>query len=152
MQTLRRRDTAPEIALRSLLHRRGLRFRVDAKPEATLRGRADIVFSRARVAVYVDGCFWHGCPQHATWPKANAAWWREKIGANQVRDARSDAALTSLGWKVVRVWEHEASEHAARGIERLVRRRLPSPAGSRPSSLAPVRPRGDSRRGTSASS
>src|SRR4051812_22101064 len=90
MSRQRRRDTAPEIALRRLLHARGLRFRVDAKPLAGLRRRADIVFTRARVAVFVDGCFWHGCPVHGTLPVANRQWWAAKLDANAARDRNTD--------------------------------------------------------------
>src|SRR4051794_22781912 len=98
MQTTRRRDTAPELALRSELHRRGLRFRVDRAPLPGLRRRADLLFTRARVAVYVDGCFWHVCPLHATWPKRNAAWWQEKLDSNQHRDRDTDRRLREAGW------------------------------------------------------
>jgi DNA mismatch endonuclease (patch repair protein) len=94
----------------------GLRFRVDVSPFAEFRSRADILFPRSRVAVYVDGCFWHGCPTHGTWPKANAAWWRTKIEANRRRDVAVTAELISLGWAVVRVWEHEDPNTAVRAI------------------------------------
>jgi DNA mismatch endonuclease (patch repair protein) len=120
MKSLRQRDTAAEIVLRSLLHRRGLRFRVH-HPLPNLRRRADIAFPRLRLAVFVDGCFWHGCPEHGTWPKQNADWWREKIESNRRRDADTDARLEEQGWHVVRVWEHEDPETAARQIERLTR-------------------------------
>ena len=116
MQNARRRDTKPEIALRSELHGRGLRFFVDRAPLAGSRRRADIVFPRGRVAVYIDGCFWHGCPMHATWPKANAAWWREKIERNRARDVDTDAKLRAAGWIPVRVWEHEPASVAADSI------------------------------------
>jgi DNA mismatch endonuclease (patch repair protein) len=117
-----RRDTGPELALRRELHRRGLRFFVGRPPLASeKRRRADIVFPRARVAVFVDGCFWHGCPQHMTWPKANAGWWRAKIMANVARDRRTDERLREAGWTVVRVWEHEAVDAAADRVERVVR-------------------------------
>src|SRR5687768_248615 len=86
METTRRRDTKPEVLLRSQLHRAGLRYRVDRAPVRGMRSRADLVFAAARVAVFVHGCFWHGCPLHATWPKANADWWRAKILANRERD------------------------------------------------------------------
>jgi DNA mismatch endonuclease (patch repair protein) len=120
MKSQRQRDTAAEIALRSLLHRRGLRFRVHyALPN--LRRRADIAFPRQRIAVFVDGCFWHGCPEHGTWPKQNADWWREKIEANRRRDADTDARLGDQGWKVVRIWEHEAAEVAVVAIREVVR-------------------------------
>jgi DNA mismatch endonuclease (patch repair protein) len=110
------------MALRSRLHRRGLRFRVHySLPE--LRRKADIAFPRKRIAVFVDGCFWHGCPEHGTWPKQNAEWWREKIEANQRRDAETNRRLAELGWCVIRVWEHERPESAARVIESEIRRR-----------------------------
>jgi DNA mismatch endonuclease (patch repair protein) len=109
MQRQRRRDTKPEVALRSYLHRAGFRFRVDY-PLSGLRRRADLAFPRQQVAVFVDGCFWHGCPEHGTSPKANAAWWRTKIDANIARDRDTDARLAETGWKVVRVWEHESIE------------------------------------------
>jgi DNA mismatch endonuclease, patch repair protein len=123
MQRQRRRDTAPELALRSLLHRRGLRFRVDHKLP-NLRRRADLVFARARVAVFIDGCFWHGCPEHGTWPRANAEWWKEKIQANRERDIDTDRSLRDAGWAAVRLWEHEDPETAARLVETVVRSRL----------------------------
>jgi DNA mismatch endonuclease (patch repair protein) len=107
MQATRRRDTPLERQIRSMLHRLGYRFRVDISPLPTHRSRADIVFSRFRVAVYVDGCFWHGCPIHGTWPKANRDWWRDKIETNRRRDRTSTEALLASGWAVVRIWEHE---------------------------------------------
>lgn len=123
MRSNRSRDTKPELSLRSELHSRGLRFRVDLKPETSLRTRADIVFTRARVKVFVDGCFWHGCPEHGTSPRANARFWREKIAANKKRDARATRDLQRHGWAVVRVWEHEATHDAAdrvcKAIERM---------------------------------
>jgi DNA mismatch endonuclease (patch repair protein) len=123
MQSARRRDTAPEVALRRFLHRLGLRYRIDQQPLACLRRRADIVFPGHRVAVYVDGCFWHGCPLHATWPKQNAAFWRDKIEANRRRDADTDRRLEAAGWCVIRVWEHEDPRIAAARIARVVQRR-----------------------------
>src|SRR5687767_13082577 len=98
MSRLRRRDTRPEVELRSELHRRGLRFRVDVRPEPAVRSRADVVFTKARVAVFVDGCFWHVCPVHQTWPRANRDWWRRKLEANVARDRLTDTALTNAGW------------------------------------------------------
>src|SRR5690349_1319610 len=86
MERQAQRNTSPETALRSELHRRGLRFRIHQRPIAGLRREADIALASARVAVFVDGCFWHGCPDHATWPKANKEWWRTKIQRNQDRD------------------------------------------------------------------
>jgi DNA mismatch endonuclease (patch repair protein) len=107
MRTTGRRDTPPELRVRSLLHRNGYRFRVDLSPVSATRSRADIVFARLKVAVYVDGCFWHACPLHGTWPKANADWWRSKIESNWIRDRKTDAALRASGWLVVRIWEHD---------------------------------------------
>lgn len=102
-----RRDTSAELHIRSALHALGYRFRVDFKPEPDLQCWGDIVFTRRRVVVFVDGCFWHACPIHATAPKNNALWWREKLEANVARDRRHDLALGERGWVVVRVWEHE---------------------------------------------
>jgi DNA mismatch endonuclease (patch repair protein) len=124
MSRLGRRDTAPELALRSALHRRGLRFRVDRVPIRGMRTRADLVFGPSRVAVYVDGCFWHSCPEHATKPKANAEFWERKLRRNRERDAATDELLRESGWAVVRVWEHEEPIEAADRVESLVRSRL----------------------------
>lgn len=120
------RNTVPELKLRRALHRRGLRYRVDRAPISGMRSRADIVFGPSRVAVFVDGCFWHGCPVHSTKPSHNAAWWHEKIASNRRRDARVNAALAAEGWVVVRVWEHEDPETAAGRIAELVRQRRSS--------------------------
>lgn len=117
MRAQRRRDTAPEVALRRELHRRGARFFVDRAPLPGLRRRADLVFPRKRVAVYVDGCFWHSCPQHATAPKNNAQWWSDKLAANVVRDRDTDARLVDAGWTVVRIWEHEDPMEAADRVQ-----------------------------------
>jgi DNA mismatch endonuclease, patch repair protein len=119
MTSQRQRDTAPEIAVRSLLHRRGLRFRVHY-PLPVPRRRADIAFPRHQIAVFVDGCFWHGCPEHSTWPKKNAEWWRTKIRANQSRDADTDRSLEQAGWTSIRVWEHEDPEEVALAIADVV--------------------------------
>ena len=128
MSKLGRRDTLPERALRSELHRRGLRFRVDRAPVKGLRSRADVVFAPARVAVYVDGCFWHSCPEHGTRPKANAEWWEQKLKRNQERDAETDRVLREHGWEVVRIWEHEDPAEAADRVEAAVRSRVGSQA------------------------
>ncbi|WP_211340824.1 very short patch repair endonuclease [Xylanimonas allomyrinae] len=116
MARVRNRDTAAELAVRRELHRRGRRYFVQ---RAILPGRRrpDIVFPRAKVAVFVDGCFWHSCPQHATRPKTNAAWWAEKLARNVARDRQTDADLEAAGWRVVRVWEHEPATSAADVIE-----------------------------------
>ncbi len=137
MQSTGRRDTAPEIALRTVLFRMGLRYRVDAKPLRELRRKADVLFTGARVAVYVDGCFWHGCPLHATWPKQNAAFWHDKIEANRRRDADTDRRLAEAGWVVVRVWEHEDAEEAAHRIAALVKGRCLNPPPPAPSPHTP---------------
>lgn len=124
MQRQARRDTRPELRIRRLLHAEGLRYRVDAPlPVPKLRRRADILFSRGRVVVFVDGCFWHRCPDHATSPKANAEWWRAKIDRNVARDADTDRWLQEAGWAVVRVWEHERAEEAAARIHQIVMER-----------------------------
>jgi DNA mismatch endonuclease (patch repair protein) len=111
------------MALRSELHRRGLRYRVHRRPVPGLRATADIVFGPARVAVFVDGCFWHRCPIHATEPKANGEWWAEKLEANVARDRATDQRLKDSGWLVVRVWEHESPAVAAAEILRVVNER-----------------------------
>lgn len=123
MQRQRRRDTKPELAVRRAVHALGLRYRVDVAPIPGRR-RADMVFTRAKVAVYIDGCFWHGCPQHATEPKANREWWREKLGRNRERDADTDRLLTAAGWLPLRIWEHEVPELAAKAIADVVRDRM----------------------------
>ena len=122
MRSTRRRDTAAELALRRELYRRGLRYRVELAVLPGLRRRADIVFTRARVVVFVDGCFWHGCPIHATRPKANGRFWAEKLSANQARDRDTDLRLAAANWQVARVWEHEDVAAAADRIEALVGR------------------------------
>lgn len=122
MQGNRKRDTRPELALRSELHRRGLRYRIDTKPVKGLRCRADIVFRRQKVAVFVDGCFWHGCPEHGTSPKTNASYWSAKIARNMERDRLNEAKLSEAGWIVIRVWEHELPTDAASRIARVLAR------------------------------
>jgi DNA mismatch endonuclease (patch repair protein) len=123
MQGNRRRDTKPEKALRSVLHRRGLRFRVDRKlGSGRSAPRPDVVFVRERIAVFLDGCYWHGCPMHGTQPKTNGAYWSAKIARNRARDTRNTRALTDAGWIVIRVWEHEEPTAAADIVEAAVRR------------------------------
>ncbi|QXC61726.1 very short patch repair endonuclease [Aquihabitans sp. G128] len=124
MQNQRRRDTGPELALRRAVWARGLRYRVDTAPLKGLRRRADLVFTRAQVAVYVDGCFWHRCPIHASAPKANGQWWSDKLDANERRDRDTDERLDEAGWIVVRIWEHEDAGEAAEKVEAAVRSRL----------------------------
>lgn len=124
MKAVRRSGTKPEVLLRSRLHRLGLRFRVQRRLLDGVRRDVDVVFVRAKVAVLVDGCFWHGCPLHATWPKQNAEFWREKIEGNRRRDADTDRRLAEAGWLVVRVWEHEEPGEAAARVAEVVRARL----------------------------
>lgn len=123
MGRVRRRDTRPEVSLRSLVHRLGLRYAIDVRPLGKMRRTADVVFRSAKIAVFVDGCFWHGCPLHATWPKNNKAWWRAKILRNRSRDRETDDALAQHGWVSIRVWEHEDLRPIATRVARIVRRR-----------------------------
>ena len=123
METTKQRDTPAELALRSELHRRGLRYRVDHRIEDVSRARPDIVFTRQKVAVFVDGCFWHSCPEHSTIPKANRDWWVEKLLANVERDRRHTAELEATGWTVLRFWEHEDATTAADRVQRLLAQR-----------------------------
>jgi DNA mismatch endonuclease (patch repair protein) len=114
MSAQRREDTAPEMALRKALHALGLRYRLHRAPLSTLRRRADIVFGPAHVAVFVDGCFWHGCPEHGQRRhNVNGWYWPEKIARNQERDRDTDRALADAGWQVLRVWEHEVVGNGA---------------------------------------
>jgi DNA mismatch endonuclease, patch repair protein len=124
MQGNRRTDTGLELRFRSLLHRRGLRFRKDHLVRADGRPvRPDVVFPRARVVVFVDGCFWHGCVVHKSLPKTNTDFWATKIAKNVARDREVDRALSSAGWLVLRVWEHDNLERACDVVEREVRGR-----------------------------
>jgi DNA mismatch endonuclease (patch repair protein) len=117
------RDTDPEMELRRRLHAAGLRYRVHTRPLPGLRRTADVVFPRARVAVFVDGCFWHSCPDHGTAPLTNAQWWAAKLSRNVARDADTDRRLTEAGWLAVRVWEHEDPVVAADRVAQAVRSR-----------------------------
>ncbi|SED29456.1 T/G mismatch-specific endonuclease [Streptomyces sp. TLI_105] len=123
MSRQRSRDTGVEKALRSALHAAGLRYRIHKRPVKGLRREADIVFGPAKVAVFVDGCYWHGCPEHATWPKRNSKFWREKIEKNRARDANTDARLREAGWLSVRIWEHESADLAAPRVAAIVAER-----------------------------
>ena len=123
MRSNRSRDTMPELILRSLLHRKGLRFKVARRPVRSLRRTADIVFPAPRIAVFFNGCFWHGCPKHSQMPNLNGNYWRPKIAANAARDASTDRALYQAGWMSIRVWEHEKVGTAVERIARAVRRR-----------------------------
>jgi DNA mismatch endonuclease (patch repair protein) len=113
MQRQRRKDTEPELLIRRALHRAGLRYRVGVPVPGLRRRTIDIAFTRIKLAVFVDGCFWHGCPEHATWPKANAGWWEAKILKNRSRDRETNVRLQEAGWRVVRIWEHEPPDQAA---------------------------------------
>ncbi|WP_405440363.1 very short patch repair endonuclease [Streptomyces avidinii] len=129
------RDTTQELAVRRLLHASGLRYRVNFPVPGIRRRTIDIAFTRAKIAVFLDGCFWHGCPAHATQPKANAEWWRAKLDKNMSRDRETTAHLEATGWTVLRFWEHQTPEEVARSIT-LTR------DGS-PTYLAPPPPRPD---------
>lgn len=123
MQANRRRDTNPELRLRSALHAKGLRYRVDFKPLTELRWKADIVFTRIKVAVFVDGCFWHQCPEHSGPPSRNIDYWGPKLERNVTRDREFDSRLRQAGWIVIRAWEHEDPREVADRIEAIVRGR-----------------------------
>jgi DNA mismatch endonuclease, patch repair protein len=117
------RDTKPELALRSAVHALGMRYRVGVRPVPGVRRTADLVFTRAKVAVFLDGCFWHGCPEHHRPAKHNSEFWERKIKGNITRDADTDAHLREAGWLVIRVWEHEDVSAAARKVQDVVRLR-----------------------------
>lgn len=121
MARVRQKGTDAETSLRKELHARGLRYRLHVPLLTKPRRVADIVFPSPKVAIFVDGCFWHGCPEHASWPKSNAQFWRDKIETNRARDADTDRRLRAEGWRVVRVWSHEAAGDAAARIEDIVR-------------------------------
>lgn len=125
MKATRRRGTKAEQLLCEALDRLGLSYAVDQEPIPGLRRRADVCFVEVRVAVFVDGCFWHGCPLHGTSPKANQDWWRAKIETNQRRDDDTSRILTEAGWIVLRFWEHEAPDAAARVVADVVANRTP---------------------------
>jgi DNA mismatch endonuclease (patch repair protein) len=113
-----RRDTKPELALRQALHARGYRYRVNYPVPGQRRRTIDIAFTRARIAVFVDGCFWHSCPDHGTRPRSNASWWFTKLAVNRARDEQVNSQLKELGWCVVRIWEHDNVEVAVRKVAR----------------------------------
>lgn len=132
MQRMPRASTGPEVLIRRELHRRGLRYRVN---HPRLPGRPDIAFTGARVAVFIDGCFWHACPDHGVLPKNNRQWWQNKLSRTVARDREKDALLDSMGWVALHVWEHEDPIRAANAIEQLWQsRRHPPPrrAGKTP--------------------
>ncbi|WP_353982188.1 very short patch repair endonuclease [Salinicola endophyticus] len=121
MRKQRRKDTAPEIAIRRILHSQGYRYRVDFLLPDTRR-RADLVFTRCKVAIFVDGCFWHSCPMHGTVPKTNTKWWVEKLARNVERDRDTDRLLKEAGWIVLRFWEHESPQAAAEEVAAVLTR------------------------------
>ena len=121
MSLQRTRDTELEMRVRRILHRRGLRYRVDTRPEIDLRTKADLVFRSSRVAVFIHGCFWHRCPEHYSAPKNNASWWDAKTTANRERDVRTVTVLESRSWTVLVFWEHEEPAAIARKIDVTVR-------------------------------
>lgn len=118
MSRIRGRDTGPEVRLRKALWSSGVRYRLRSQ----LPGHPDLVFHRARVAVFVDGCFWHGCPQHFVQPRSNGDFWRTKLERNIARDREVDVELAQLGWKAVRVWEHEIDADPTAAAESVIRR------------------------------
>ncbi|MEV7451478.1 very short patch repair endonuclease [Streptomyces nigra] len=120
MQAIRSRDTKPEKLLRQLVHAKGLRYRVAARPLPDLRRTADMVFGPAKVAVFVDGCYWHGCPDHYVPPKTNSGYWSQKVLRNVERDRDTDQRLRDAGWLVLRFWEHEAAEDCALAVSAAV--------------------------------
>lgn len=121
MRANRRRDTKPELRIRRALHAQGYRYRVDYPiVVGNVRVRPDLVFTRQRVAVFVDGCFFHSCPEHGNQPRVNVGYWRPKLARNVQRDQLVTAALKSDGWSVVRVWEHEDAALAAAGIAEII--------------------------------
>lgn len=116
MSRMPRASSKPELAVRRALHARGHRFRLHRRD---LPGTPDIVLPRWRIAVFIDGCFWHGCPTHGVMPKNNRSWWEEKLAKNAERDARKDAQLRDLGWKPLHFWEHEDVERVCGVIDEM---------------------------------
>ena len=132
MQGNRSRDTKPELAVRSAVHRRGIRFRVAARPLPELRRTADLVLRKTRIAVFVDGCYWHGCPEHHTQPATNSEYWADKIAGNISRDAETTDHLQRAGWTVLRFWEHENPEAVADRVQETVNAALGKEASPPP--------------------
>jgi DNA mismatch endonuclease, patch repair protein len=121
MRGNRKRDTRPEMALRRQLHKQGFRYRVASRPVSDKPWTADLVFTGPRLAVFVDGCFWHGCPEHYAVPRTNATYWEPKISRNRARDALVDADLIEAGWVALRIWEHESASAAAEKVANTLR-------------------------------
>ena len=120
MQAIKAKDTTPEVVVRSALHRMGFRFRKHQRPVPSLRCTADVVFTRQRVAVFINGCYWHGCADHSAVPRTNTGYWSAKISGNVERDARNNKALTDAGWLVLRFWEHEAPVDVVQAVARVL--------------------------------
>jgi DNA mismatch endonuclease, patch repair protein len=134
MSALKRKDNEAELAVRRLLHAAGYRYRIHYPVPGLPRRTIDIAFTRAKVAVFIDGCFWHGCPEHGTRPRSNSAWWAMKLNANQARDADTTTALRNAGWQVVRLWEHvEPRVVVAHTVKALVSSKAASPRAGLPS-------------------
>lgn len=129
----RGRDTKPELSLRRALHRLGYRFRVDIRPLPDVNRRADIVFTRQRVAIFVHGCFWHGCPDHYVAPKANSTFWADKIERNITRDAETVVLMRQAGWTPVVIWEHQSLDEAIHAVGEAVR----NAGGTNPRPISP---------------
>ncbi|MET8180810.1 very short patch repair endonuclease [Streptomyces sp. NPDC005336] len=117
------RGTSPELAVRRLLHASGHRYRLHRPVPGLPRRTIDIAFPGPKIAVFLDGCFWHGCPQHATHPKANAEWWRQKLDRNMSRDQETTEQLAAAGWTVLRFWEHESPNTVAVEVAQVVAER-----------------------------
>lgn len=121
MQGNRSHDTRPELAVRRLVHAQGLRYRIHARPEADIRRTADMLFRSAKIAIFIDGCYWHGCPDHFQLPVTNVSYWDQKINRNRERDVNTTAVLGERGWRVLRFWEHEDPSGIAQHIGSVVR-------------------------------
>lgn len=121
MKSNRGKDTKLELRVRRALHARGLRYRLQRKVPGSTRRTIDIAFPRQRVAVFIDGCFWHGCPVHHTVSKTNASFWADKVRRNRARDADTDQLLADHGWTSARFWEHQSTEEIVEEVVRLVR-------------------------------
>jgi DNA mismatch endonuclease (patch repair protein) len=128
MQAIRSRDTTPERMIRRLVHAQGLRYRVAAKPLPDLRRTADMVFRPVKIAVFIDGCYWHGCPEHYVSPKTNPGYWSDKVARNMARDRDTNQRLAEAGWTVLRFWEHQPSAECAEQIATEVKHRRNSVA------------------------
>lgn len=116
----KRKDTDPELQLRRVLHANGARYRVHYPVPGLSRRSIDVAFPRQRLAVFVDGCFWHGCPLHSVTSKTNTDWWQQKLAANARRDRETDASLADSGWTVVRIWEHELRSDPVDAAQRVL--------------------------------